>query len=176
MCDARVTVVLIWPWPGRDDAPVPVADALFLARALPTDDTPRSTADASQAQRAVVLAGDDATGPVLAIINTDSGVREYEHVIGAAANQGLFVYAGSPGPAGSWRYETPDVNSRPQRRRAINGVLVVTATDLTEYHWPSLEVVPDADIARRARLLLAHPAGIEPLILRYAAVATGAST
>jgi hypothetical protein len=36
--------------------------------------------------------------------------------------------------------------------------------------------MPDADIARRARLLLAHPAGIEPLILRYAAGATGAST
>lgn len=95
MCDARVTVVLIWP-SGRDDATVPVADALFLARALPTDDTPRSTVDASQAQRAVVLAGDHATGPVLAIIDTDSGVREYEHVIAAAANQGLLVYAGSP--------------------------------------------------------------------------------
>jgi hypothetical protein len=112
--------------------PVPVAEALFLARALPASDTPRQTIDASQAERAVVLAGDHATGPVLAIVDTDGGVRDYTHVIAAATNQGLFVYAGSSGPPCSWRYETPDVNSRAQRRRAINGVLVVAATDLTE--------------------------------------------
>lgn len=174
--DARV-VVLVWPWPSRDEAPLTVADALFLARALPAGDDPFPTLDAARKDRGVVLAGDHATGPVLAIVDSDADVRDYEDVIAAAANQGLFVYAASSGPdrVGACRYETPDINSRPQRRRVANDTLVVSAADLTAHEWPSLDAMPDAELARRARVLLAVPDGIPPLIVTYADAAIGAA-
>ena len=178
MCDVRVTVVLIWPWPGRDEAPATVSDALFLARALPASDDPFPTLDAAQQDNGVVLAGDHATGRVLAIVDDHADVRDYEEVIAAASTQGLFAYAASSGPGlvGARRYETPDVNSRPQRRRVAHNAIVVSAADLTAHDWPTLDAMPDSELARRARVLLALPDGIPPLIVTYADTAIGATT
>jgi hypothetical protein len=174
--DTRV-VVLIWPWPGRDEAPLTVTDALCLARALPAGDDPFPTLDSAARENAVVLAGDHATGPVLAMHDAEAGVRDYEEVIAAAVNQGMFVYAAGSGPGGVGvhRYETPDINSRPQRRRVAANALVVSAAGLTAHDWPTLDAMPDHELARRARLLLATPDGIPPLILTYADAATGAT-
>ena len=92
--------MLIWPWPGRDEAPATVSDALLLARALPASDDPFPTLDAAQQDNGVVLAGDHATGRVLAIVDDHADVRDFEEVIAAASTQGLFAYAAScrPGP------------------------------------------------------------------------------
>ena len=54
-------------------------------------------------------------------------------------------------------------------------MFVVSAADLTAYDWPSLDAMPDAELARRARVLLAVPDGTPPLTVTYAEDATGAT-
>lgn len=118
----------------------------------------------------VVLAGDERSGMILAVVNEHAshGIAAYRNLIHALTGAGLHVFAGNDAGAsfgGCWEYHPPRGNgARPERRRRAGDVLVVCAFDLLE---AGERTVADIDevLAARTRRLVGYPCAVPAVVL-----------
>ena len=93
----RITL-LTWPYPGRWELPCPVLEELERHHALPPSDDPTAEDYLGDAG-VVVLAGDERSGLILAVVDEQArhGIAAYRNVIHALTDAGLHVFAGNDG-------------------------------------------------------------------------------
>jgi hypothetical protein len=165
--------LLAWPYPGREHLPRHVLGELERYDALPEDDTPIDAAYLLDGG-AVVLAGDERSGQVLAIVDehADHGTAAYTGLIAALREAGMHVFAGNDAGrdySAGWEYHPPAGNGREsERRRRDRGVLVVSACDLLEDGERTVAEVADEILAARTRRLISYPAGLPAAVLAAA--------
>ena len=170
MGDLARTTLLAWPYPGRWELPCPVLDELERHHALPPRDDPIADVYLGD-PGAVVLAGDERTGPILAVVDEHArhGIAAYRSTIHALTGAGLHVFAGNEASAsfgGCWEYHPPRGNgARPERRRRAGDVLVVSAFDLLEGGERTVADVPDEVLAARTRRLVGYPHAVPAVVL-----------
>jgi hypothetical protein len=166
---ARVTL-LAWPYPGRYELPPTVVEELETHDALPYRDQPIAEEYLGDAG-AVVLGGDERSGPILAVVDERAGhgIAAYREVIWALTRAGLHVFAGNEAGASfgaCWEYHQPGRNgARPEWRRRAGGVIVVSAFDLLEAGERTVADVPDEVLAARTRQLVAYPGAVPAVVL-----------
>ena len=170
MGDLARTTLLAWPYPGRDELPRRVLDELERHDALPPGDDPIAEDYLGDAG-AVVLAGDERSGLILAVVDEHAqhGIAAYRSLIHALTGAGLHVFAGNEAGAsfgGCWEYHPPRGNgARPERRRRAGDVLVVSAFDLLEAGERTVADVPDEVLAARTRRLVGYPNAVPAVVL-----------
>ena len=170
MGDHAHTTLLAWPYPGRERLPRRVLDELERHNALPPGDDPIAEDYLGDAG-AVVLAGDERSGPILAVVDEQAshGVAAYRSLIHSLTGIGLHVFAGNEAGAsfgGCWEYHPPRGNgARPEWRRRAGGVLVVSAFDLLEAGERTVADVPDEVLAARTRRLVGYPCAVPAVVL-----------
>jgi hypothetical protein len=168
--DVARTTLLAWPCPRPLGAPLPVLDELERHRAVPPRDDPIADVYVGD-PGAVVLAGDERTGPILAVVDEHArhGIAAYRSTIHALTGAGLHVFAGNQGSAsfgGCWEYHPPRGNgARPERRRRAGDVIVVSAFDLLEGGERTVADVPDEVLAARTRRLVGYPHAVPAAVL-----------
>ena len=166
---ARVTL-LAWPYPGRYELPRPVLEELESRDALPYRDEPTAQ-DYLGDPGAVVLGGDEHSGPILAVVDEHArhGIAAYRTVIHALTGAGVHVFGGNAAGAsfgGCWEYHPPRGNgARPERRRRAGEVIVVSAFDLLEAGERTVGEVPDEVLAARTRRLVGYPNAVPAVVL-----------
>ena len=175
MGDYANTIVFAWPYPGADALPEALRDLLDAESWLPGLDEPVADIEDDDS---VVLAGDEHSGAILAISDTEAndGTGRFSDVIARLTNAGMSVYAANQAGYGypAWNVyhlvgEDGDVSV--EHRGMVDGAIVLSADDLTapdEY----VATLDDNDLAGRTRRLLDHPAGV-PAAVRALAWATG---
>jgi hypothetical protein len=170
MGDLVRTTLLAWPYPGRWELPCPVLDELERHHALPPSDDPIAEDYLGNAG-AVVLAGDERSGLILAVVDERArhGVAAYRSLIHSLTGIGLQVFAGNDAGAsfgGCWEYHPPAGNgARPEWRRRAGAVLVVSAFDLLEAGERTVADVPDEALAARTRRLVVYPCAVPAVVL-----------
>ena len=170
MGDLARTTLLAWPYPGRWELPCRVLDELERHHAVPSADAPAADVYLGDSG-AVVLAGDERTGLILAVVDERArrGIAAYRSVIRALTGAGLHVFAGHEAGAsfsGCWEYHPPRGNgARPERRRRAGDVLVVSAFDLLEGGERTVADVPDDVLAARTRRLVGYPHAVPAVVL-----------
>ena len=170
MGDHAHTTLLAWPYPGRQRLPRRVLDELERHDALPPSDDP-TRQDFLGDAGVVVLAGDERSGLILAVVDEQAshGIAAYRNLIQALTDAGLHVFAGNDAGArfgGCWEYHPPRGNgARPQRRRRAGDVLVVSAFDLLEAGERTVADVPDKVLAARTRRLVGYPNAVPAVVL-----------
>ena len=170
MGDSVRTTLLAWPYPGRWELPRRALDELERHDALPAGDDPTGEDYLGDAG-VVVLAGDERTRPILAVVDEHAshGIAAYRSVIHALTGAGLHVFAGHEAGAsfgGCWEYHPPRGNgARPEWRRRAGGVIVVSAFDLLEAGERTVADVPDELLAARTRQLVGYPGAVPAVVL-----------
>ena len=145
-------------------------DELERHNALPPGDDPIAEDYLGDAG-AVVLAGDERSGPILAVVDEQAshGIAAYRSLIHALTGAGLHVFAGNEAGAsfgGCWEYHPPRGNgARPEWRRRAGAVLVVSAFDLLEAGERTVADVPDEVLAARTRRLVGYPCAVPAVVL-----------
>ena len=166
---ARVTL-LAWPYPGRYGLPCGVVDELERHHALPPNDDPTTEIYLGDAG-ATVLAGDECSGPILAVVDERArhGMAAYRSLHWALTGAGLHVFAGNEAGTtfgGCWEYHPPRGNgARPEWRRRAGEVIVVSAFDLLEAGERTVADVPDDVLAARTRRLVGYPNAVPAVVL-----------
>ena len=125
-----------------------------------------------------MLAGDEHSGPILAISDTEAndGTARFSDVIALLTTAGMSVYAANqPGdnyPAWNvYHLVGEDGDVSVEHRGMVDGAIVLSADDLTgpdEY----VAMLDDHELAQRTRRLLHHPPGL-PAAVRALAWAAG---
>ena len=162
--------LLAWPYPGRYELPRTVVEELETHDALPDRDQPIAEGYLGDAG-AVVLGGDERSGPILAVVDERAGhgIAAYRGVIWALTGAGLHVFAGNAAGASfgaCWEYHPPRGNgARPERRRRAGEVIVVSAFDLLEAGERTVADVPDEVLAARTRRLVGYPNAVPAVVL-----------
>jgi len=170
MGDRAHTTMLAWPYPGRHRLPPRVLDELERQGALPACDDPTDEDYLGEAG-ATVLAGDERSGLILAVVDehANHGTAAYGSVIHALTGAGLHVFAGNEAGAsfgGCWEYHPPRGNgARPEWRRRAGDVIVVSAFDLLEAGERTVADVPDEVLAARTRRLVGYPNAVPAVVL-----------
>ena len=170
MGDLARATLLAWPYPGRYGLPRHVVDELERHHVLPADDHPRTEIYLGDAG-ATVLAGDDRSGMILAVVDEHArhGIAAYRSLIWALTGAGLHVFAGNEAGAsfgGCWEYHPPRGNGAgPERRRRAGEVIVVSAFDLLEAGERTVAEVPDEVLAARTRRLVGYPNAVPAVVL-----------
>jgi len=173
MGDRAHTTLLAWPYPGHEHLPQHVLDELDRNDALPEDDTPID-AQYLVDRGAVVLAGDERSGPILAIVDehADHGTAAYAGLIAALTEAGMHVFAGNDAShdyRAGWEYHPPAGNGLgSEHRRRDRGVLVVSACDLLSDGERAVAEGSDDALAARTRRLISYPAGLPAAVLAAA--------
>ena len=175
MGDYANTLLLAWPYPGEHALPEALRDLLAAESWLPDLDEPAADIEDDYS---VVLAGDEHSGPILAISDTEAndGTARFSDLIAALTAAGLSVYAanqaGDSYPAWNvYHLVDDDGDVSEEHRGMVDGAIVLSADDLTgpdEY----VGMLHDHELAERTRRLLDHPPGI-PAAVRALAWATG---
>jgi len=173
MGDRAYTTLLAWPYPGRDQLSPEVLDELGRHDALPVNDAPIA-ADYLGHTGAAVLAGDERSGRILAVVDEQAsyGTATYAGVIAVLGAAGLHVFAGNDagGDYGAcWEYHLAArqrvpagaASLRPRRARRV-------ACDLLEAGERTVGEVPDTVLAARTRRLISYPGGIPRAVLAAA--------
>jgi hypothetical protein len=170
MGDLARTTLLAWPYPGRDGLPCRALEELERHDAVPARDDPIAQDYLGDAG-AVVLAGDERTGAILAVVDeyASHGIAAYRSLIWALTGAGLHVFAGNQAGTsfcGCWEYDPPRGNgARPERRRRAGEVIVVSAFDLLEAGERTVADVPDELLAARTRRLVGYPHAVPAVVL-----------
>ena len=170
MGDLVRTTLLAWPYPGRWELPRLVLEELERHHALPPSDDP-TPEDYLGDAGAAVLAGDERSGLILAVVDEHAsrGIAAYRSLIHALTGAGLHVFAGNDAGAsfgGCWEYHPPRGNgARPEWRRRTGAVLVVSAFDLLEAGERTVADVPDEVLAARTRRLVGYPCAVPAVVL-----------
>jgi hypothetical protein len=120
------TTLLAWPYPGREQLPQRVLDDLDRNDALPEDDTPIDEQYLVD-RGAVVLAGDERSGPILAIVDeqADDRTAAYAGLIAALTGARMHVFAGND--AGRDYSAGWSTTRRPATAVAPSGAAVIAA-------------------------------------------------
>ena len=178
MGDYANTLLLAWPYPGEHALPDALRDLLDADSRLPDLDTP---VDDIEDDGSVVLAGDEHSGPILAISDTEAndGIGGFSDLIAAFTDAGMSVYAanaaGDSYPAWSiYHLRGADGEVTVQHRPTVDGAIVLSADDLAG-HGECLSTLDDSELAARTRRLLDHPAGL-PAAVRALTWARGPRT
>ena len=176
MGDYANTLLLAWPYPGERSLPEPLRDLLAAEFWLPDLDEPAADIEDDYS---VVVAGDEHSGPILAISDTEAndGTARFSDLIAALTAAGVSVYAanqaGDSYPAWSiYHLVDDDGHVSEEHRGMVDGAIVLSADDITgpdEY----VGMLHDHELAERTRRLLDHPHGV-PAAVRALAWATGA--
>lgn len=169
MGDYANTLLLAWPYPGERALPDAIRDLLEMDFWLPDLDHP---VDGLGDDEAAVLAGDDDSGPILAISDTQAndGTERFRELIAALTEVGMSVYAanqaGDNYPA--WNvYYLANANHVQQHRYFVDGEIVVNASDLAA-PGELFSNLSDSDLASRTREMLDHPPGLPAAVLAHA--------
>ena len=147
-----------------------MVEELERHHALPPDDDP-TTEDLPGRRGRGVLAGDERSGPILAVVDERArhGIAAYRSLIWALTGAGLHVFAGNEAGAsfgGCWEYHPPRGNgARPEWRRRAGEVIVVSAFDLLEAGERTVADVPDDVLAARTRRLVGYPNAVPAVVL-----------
>jgi hypothetical protein len=160
MGDYANTILLAWPYPGEQALPDELRDLLETEAWLPDLDSPVAELEENET---VVLAGEEHSGRILAISDTEAngGTARFSDLITALTNAGMSVYAandaGDDYDAWNVYYLVgADGHVTEQHRSMVAGEIVVSASDLTgadEY----VAQLDDGELGARARRLLDHP-------------------
>jgi len=173
MGDRAHTTRLAWPYPGREPLPQRALGELDRNDALPEHDTPIDEQYPVD-RGAVVLAGDDRSGPILAIVDehADHGTAAHADLIAVLTDAGMHVFAGNDAGrdhSAGWEYHPPAGDGRhSERRRSDRVVLVVSAGDLLEDGERTIAQIADDTLAARTRRLASCPAGLPAAVLAAA--------
>jgi hypothetical protein len=175
MGDYANTLVLAWPYPGEHALPEALRDLLAAESWLPDLDEPVADIEDDDS---VVLAGDEHSGPILAISDTEAndGTAGFSDVIALLTTAGLSVYAanqaGDNYPAWNvYHLVGEDGDVSVEHRGMVDGAIVLSADDITG-HGEYVGMLHDFELAERTRRLLDHPHGM-PAAVRALAWATG---
>ncbi len=177
MGDRAYTTILAWPYHGREQLSAKARELLDYHDVMPDSEEPGDQhPDPYVGNDAAVLAGDEDSGPILALVDPESnyGTGAYEDLTAALIACGLHVYAGNEAGGdygGSWEYHhPPDADGSRysiETRREDCGELVVGAAELTglAVEYKTLAEMPDSTLAGLVRRALAPPTGIPAAVL-----------
>ena len=143
-------------------------DGLERRDALPGDDA--IAEDYLGKAGATVLAGDERSGLILAVVDDQANHGAvYSSLIHALVGAGVHVFAGNEAGAsfsGCWEYHPPSGNgARPEWRLRAGGVIVVSAFDLLEAGERTVADMPDEVLAARTRRLVGYPNAVPAVVL-----------
>jgi hypothetical protein len=170
VADRSYTTIRAWPWPGEDQLPQTVRDALTAHEfeGLDADGVLAPDADRDPcASRAVLVSGDESSGVILTItgLEANGGIEAYRDLIDALHDAGLNIYAqNSAGDEydGEWEYR-PSGGEPTARTISGGGDTVISAEELLAHCQTAnpdakdLTGIGDATVGAAAKLLLADP-------------------